>query len=57
LKINHFAKDCCGRKEKGHAIPLANIDEGLYNDDYFTTLQVSDPKNPVDSMHSVRYHF
>ena len=35
-KLNHFAKDCYLRKERGHAIPLADIEEGLFDDDYFT---------------------
>ena len=51
LKYNHFAKDCRDRIAKGHAIPLADIEEGLYNDDYFTTPQDPNQQDPVDGVH------
>jgi hypothetical protein len=30
--LNHFAKDCRDRIAKEHAIPVADIEEGLYNE-------------------------
>jgi hypothetical protein len=51
LKLNHFAKDCRDRIAKGHAITLADIEEGLYNEDYFTTPNEPDNQNPVNSVH------
>jgi hypothetical protein len=51
LKLNHFAKDCRDRIAKGHAIPFADIEEGLYNEDYFTTPNETQNQNLVDSVH------
>jgi hypothetical protein len=37
LKLNHCAKDCRERIAKGHAIPVADIEAGLYNKDHAST--------------------
>jgi hypothetical protein len=48
--LNHFGKDYRDRIAKGHAILLADILEGLYNDDYFTTPKEYNPQDPVDGV-------
>jgi hypothetical protein len=47
LQLNHFANDCREIIAKGHAIPVADITEGLYNADYFGEAA----QEEVDSMH------
>jgi hypothetical protein len=36
---------------RGRAIPLADIEDGLYNNDYFATSQKSDPQDSGDRGH------
>jgi hypothetical protein len=48
--LNHFAKDCKERIAKGHAITVADIEEGLFNEGYF-----GESAQEVDSVHQF-YH-
>jgi hypothetical protein len=47
LKLNHFAKDCRDTIDKGHDIPVADIEKGLYNEGYFGETR----QEEVDSTH------
>ena len=50
-EINQFAKDCREGIARGQGIPLADIEEGLYNEDYFTNPREHEAQNQVDLVH------
>jgi hypothetical protein len=52
LKLDHFAKYCRGRIAKGHAIPVADIKDGLYNERYCGTNDPKEIENIVQSCKS-----
>ena len=52
FKMNHYAKDCYDRIAKGHSIPIKDIAEGLYNEDYFQDANGQETnQEAVESVH------
>jgi hypothetical protein len=56
FKIKSLCKDCNDRIAQGHAIPLADIEEGLYNKDYFSIPTDSETHNLEPSHQQPPFH-